>query len=139
MNIDRNTNMNTKYKTDYKNDNMNRKNSHISQSQQSQHIKMSIRLNRGVVTSLTIKKNIITLWLLFSEANTNLDLSDIKDIDFKKISKMVNDFVYDCMNHWENDTGKGLSDFITERMIQDIINDPDTSLVYYKLLKGIKI
>lgn len=122
--------------------------SNKSNSNPSQHIKMSVRLPKGIVTSLTIKKNIIALWLLYtcdpealsteiidsSEANNILCPEDIKK-DEETISKSVSSFIYKCLEKWENETGKGLSDFITEMMIEDLLED---YVLYENLLPLIK-
>ena len=102
-----------------------------------QHIKMSIRLSNGIVTSLTIKKNIVALWIIFAKTNSDIDLTT--ELNFDKLSSLVNTFVYKCMNDWKQNTGKGLSDFITEKMIRNILNDGNTYSIYCDLIKGIKI
>ncbi len=109
----------------------------------SQHIRISVRLPRGIVTSLTIKKNIIALWLLYRTPSLEdpeqiLDLlesgGDVKD---DTVGTMVNNFVYHCLSFWEQDTGKGLSDFVTERMIEDALEVEDYDM-YVTLLGLIK-
>jgi len=37
----------------------------------------------------------------------------------------VTDFIYSSLNSWTGDTAKGFSDFVTERMIQDILEKKD--------------
>lgn len=102
-----------------------------NQSNPSQHIKISVRLKRGIVTSLTIKKNIIALWIIFGNAFDDCEVSglkgteiiDPKNITAQMISDKVNDFVYKCLEGWDRDTGRGLSDFVTEKMIEDFLED----------------
>lgn len=100
----------------------------------SQHIKMSIRLPRGIVTSLTLKKNILSLWLLYTADEDELDLENIVEYreanrieDIGKFTEMANTlisaFVYKCLEDWDKETGKGLSDFVTEKMIEDLLED----------------
>ena len=99
--------------------------------QQTQHVKVSIRLPGGIVTSLTIKKNIIALWILFAMEEK---IDDIDDIDeavvngqvyqkLPNIPNQLNDFIYECMSSWEKETGKGLSDYVTECLIKDFLDD----------------
>ena len=107
----------------------------VDKKPKSQHIKMSLRISNKV-TSITIKKNIIVLWLIFSD---KIDLEDLEDLDFEKVSVVINNFVYSCLNGWDKDTGKGLSEFITDMMIKDFLDDSYTYSVYRELLKGIKI
>ena len=115
----------------------------------SQHIKMSVRLPKGIVTSLTIKKNIIALWLLYTcdPESLHTELLDVEDImehmtiedvieDEKTISKLISVFVYKCLEGWENETGKGLSDFVTELMIEDFL---DEYPLYENLMPLIKV
>ncbi len=117
----------------------------------SQHIKMSVRLPKGIVTSLTIKKNIIALWILYtcdpetlnteiidsSEASEAQSLTQ-EDIieDEETIYKLVNTFVYKCLEGWDKESGKGLSDFVTELMIEDFLDDYDLYESLLPLIKG---
>jgi hypothetical protein len=142
-------------------DDQSAKHSPPKHSQPSQHIKISIRLKRGIVTSLTLKKSIIAIWLLYTadtdvlpleqleelmavaggttrattiaaagtlEAQKELEnLENLKNLNaFKeKANELVNDFVYECLEDWDKDTGKGLSEFVTEIMIADFLEDYD--------------
>jgi hypothetical protein len=117
------------------------------------HFKMSIRIPNGIVTSLTIKKNIIAMWLIYRQPTPkdSLDLDKITTESIamhsllskddlltaeanvtEAISNMISDFVYEKIELWTKETGKGLSDFITDLMIQDILEE-DFSL--YKFLE----
>lgn len=135
------------YKQDYKDDYNNPQmgpNQPIpsTPSQSSAHIKISIRLPRGIVTSLTIKKNIIAIWILYrtplkTDPEQILDLIDVglgNTIRDDTIITVVTTFVYKCMNDWNKDTGKGLSEFITELMIEDALELDDHS-VYLNLME----
>lgn len=107
-----------------------------------QHLKISVRLPRGIVTSLTLKKNILVLWILYT-ADPDLFYIDIignnvvelQEEHIKKdkdaIWKLINDFVYKCLDNWSKETGRGLSDYITECMIEDFLDDYE---IYEKLL-----
>ncbi len=137
-----------------------------------QHIKLSVRLPKGIVTSLTIKKNIIALWLLYTSDPSYIDIDSINkwveqslngvsnqagntgnnDIDTimkpkeiedaleadlaavaeakkelekiqEKINRSINNFVHKCIGKWIKESGKGLSDFVTEMMIEDLLED----------------
>jgi len=84
----------------------------------SMHYKMSLRLNNGTVTSITIKKNILALWIIYSPVTGDLDLEKTSS---EKIMTLINKFVYTSLKYWDKETGKGLSDFITEQMIHDFL------------------
>ncbi|MCP3683845.1 MAG: hypothetical protein GY861_14265 [bacterium] len=111
----------------------------------SQHIRISVRLPRGIVTSLTLKKNIIAIWLLYRAPSRKdpqwiLDIiekgEDIKeDIKPDTIMTIINTFVYSCLESWDKDTGKGLSDFVTELMIDEALEPNDHSI--YSTLMGL--
>ena len=73
-------------------------------------IRFSIRLGKRV-TSISLRKNNIALWILLK----NEDLTDLSKED---ISNTVLNFIYVCLNDWNNDNGKGLSEYVSERMIQ---------------------
>ncbi len=100
----------------------------------SQHIKISVRLPRGIVTSLTIKKNIIAIWILYRtplKSDPEQVVSLIEEglpVKEDTIKEMVTRFVYRSLNDWDHDTGKGLSDFVTELMIEDALEMEDHSI-----------
>ena len=83
-------------------------------SKYKQHIKFSVRVN-GRVTSITLKKNTIALWFMFSPFRNNED----------DILSYVNDFIVDCSDDWDKDDGKGLSEHVTERMIETLLEKDD--------------
>lgn len=96
---------------------------------QSHSIRIPIRLSQsnnpdGIskVSSLSLKKNICALWLLL------LDVQEGKDG-----KERITDFVYDCIDKWENDSAKGLSEFISEKMICEMLQTDD-----YKEYRKIK-
>lgn len=131
------------YKQEYIKDNLQESTEPITSPQQTQHIKISVRLPKGIVTSFTIKKNIIALWLLYTSDTDYLDIYSLLDsLDSEdlnkfseKVSKLINNFVYKCLNEWTKESGKGLSDFITEKMIEDFLDDYP---LYVALLLTIK-
>lgn len=78
-------------------------------------LRFSIRVSKRV-TSISLRKNIVSLWMVLNgETNASKDTMLI----------MVSDFIYESLDYWNNDTGKGLSDFVSERMIQEILEDED--------------
>lgn len=108
----------------------------------SHHLKMSVRLSNGSVTSLTIKKNIIALWLLFTyNPEEFLDMLNftIQEnlILYKRLNKRVMEFVYECLKEWKKETGKGLSTFITESMIKELLEEEDY-ITFKELQKNLK-
>lgn len=94
-------------------------------------LKFSIRIstNEGsLVTSISLKKNICSLWLLLRE-NPNQKSQNLKN--------MVLDFIHTSLDEWQknNITAKGFSDFITERMIKDILTEKD--FIEYKRIHDV--
>lgn len=80
-------------------------------SKLSNTLRYSFRLS-GRSTSITLRRNIVSLYLLFSEADADLD-----NVVFK--------FIDSCIDKWKGETAKGLSDFITARMIRNILTRDD--------------
>lgn len=110
----------------------------IPVSDPSKSIKISVRLKQGIVTSLTLKKSIIALWIIFREQTKDnqevLDdvILDVMEMPEKEIHEVeeglrdaVIDFVHECLEEWDKGTGKGLSDFITERMIKSFLDNKE--------------
>ncbi|MDP8268246.1 MAG: hypothetical protein P9L97_05905 [Candidatus Tenebribacter davisii] len=58
----------------------------------------------------------------------NTDPKDSKDD--------LTDFVYTCLDKWDKDTAKGLSDFVSEKLIQDMLEAEDY-IEYKKILEGL--
>lgn len=96
----------------------------------SEHTKISLRVD-GKVTSITLKKNIIALWLIFG---TDID---IVNTELDVLSYEVNDFIYSCLDKWENNTAKGLSAYITNRMVKAFLNKKKYKS-YLRVIRGIK-
>ena len=80
----------------------------------SQSIKIPIRIGKSnSVSSLSLKKSIVALWILLHEINA------------KEAKGKLIDFVYKCVDLWEEDNAKGFSDFVTERLIKDMLDIRD--------------
>ena len=105
-----------------------------TQSNSTDTVKISLRINPGYpVTSLTIKKNIVSLWTLL---RTDGDSNDSDDNPIRLISA----FVYNSLALWKKETGQGLSDFITELLIKDMLSweeesEEDQDDLYQRYLK----
>jgi len=84
-------------------------------------IRFSIRITPKSVSSVSLKKNITSLWLLLS---TDID-KRIHCISRDRCKNSVTDFIYKNLNTWEKDSAKGFSDFITEKMINEILEKED--------------
>ena len=80
---------------------------------------------QGKVTSISIKKYIIALWILLS------------NYDKKIYKKELNDFIYGCSDSWEGSSAKGFSDYCVLKMIISLLEEND-SLKYKKILEELK-
>ena len=96
----------------------------------SEHTKISLRVD-GKVTSITLKKNIIALWLIYG---TEIDLANT---DLEELSYEVNGFLYASLDKWDNNTAKGLSMYITDRMVKSFLTKKKYKN-YLRIIKGIK-
>lgn len=111
------------------------------------HIKFSVRLSglNGKPTSLTLKKDTIVLWFLFSNNKEVIKVRENVNKKIKKINKselysvyiepLIQDFVLEQINLWEDESGKGLSEFVTKNMIRSIM-DRKTHKKYNLILKS---
>ena len=81
-------------------------------NQGSKSFRIAVRIN-GSVTSISMRKNITALWLVLS------DIGKVKQKDF------ILDFVYSSLDLWNGDTAKGFSDFVSEKMIAQILEKDD--------------
>jgi len=86
-------------------------------------LRISIRIS-STVTSLSIKKNLIALWILLSEE------------DPKQTKDLITEFVYTCLDKWDKETAKGFSDFVSEKLIQNMLEKEDYR-DYRRILKTI--
>lgn len=71
---------------------------------------------QGRTTSITLKKNVVVLWILFTIPGNNTR---------SQLKGMVLDFVYHSLDKWKGATAKGLSDFIINRMILELLDSSD--------------
>ncbi len=94
-------------------------------------LKFSIRIT-DKVTSISLRKNIISLWLVKSKQTNK---NPTRDAVLTNIQTRIQNFIYLCLTNWEQNTGKGLSDYISEKMIQEILTNTD--FVQYKQIKQI--
>lgn len=92
--------------------------------QVSDSLRFSFRLS-GRSTSITLRKNIVSLWVVLLGIST------------KEYDSEIYKFIEKCINDWGNDTARGLSDFVTEKMIQSILQKSDFVL-YKRVFKKIK-
>ena len=100
----------------------------------SSSIRISVRITPNTVSSISLKKNIISLWLLGTE---NEKSEKNKNKNFVRNVRNVRDFMYQCLDKWKYNTAKGFSDFVTEKMIQDILEELDF-IEYKKILKRLE-
>lgn len=83
-------------------------------------INITIRIN-GSVTSVSLKKNLVALWLLLNGG-------------YKKWRMVIVDFVYCCLDEWEGESAKGFSDFVSDKMFEDFLEASDV-LLYKKIVR----
>lgn len=82
-------------------------------------VKFNIRMGVGssAPTSITLRKNIIALWIL---------LMDKADRDpYELIQEFIEKV---CLKRWKKESGKGLSDFVTKCMIHSFLESDDFQL-----------
>lgn len=92
-------------------------------------VKVSTRIN-GRVTSINIKDTIAALHYLMLS-----DRSDNAPIDHH-VTHHIQDTCHAIITKWNGDTGKGLTGFITDSMILDLLEDKDIAR-YNKIVKYI--
>lgn len=86
-------------------------------------VRVPIRIS-GSVTSISLRKNLVALWIL---------LSDMEPKDYKS---PLTDFIYKCSDSWKENTAKGFSEFISEKLIESILDSNDY-VDYKKILAKI--
>ncbi len=91
-----------------------RKTQDIKKSGARHALRYSIRIG-GSVTSLSLRRNLVALWL-----SLNIEKIGLEDLQGK-----VSNFIYECLGKWKGDTGKGFSDFVSEMMIADVLDEDD--------------
>jgi len=90
-------------------------------------VKFNIRIGVGqssFSTSVTLRKNIVALWLLMMDKSE----ADPYEVVQEFIEKV-------CLKRWEGDTAKGMSDFITKCMINSFLEEDDF-ITYKKIYLG---
>lgn len=76
----------------------------------------------GKVTSMTLRKSIVIIWILFGTRNFTFEKkAGLHD----RIEGIVTDFIYESLNSWPHADGKGLSDFISDKMFKDLLVKKD--------------
>lgn len=83
-------------------------------------LRYSIRI-AGSVTSISLRRNLVSLWLTLNTDEILKFNSNIQD----SLNGKIMDFVYKCLNSWNENNGKGFSEFVSERMIEDILDNED--------------
>ena len=86
--------------------------------------KYSIRM-QDRVTSITLRNNIVSLWIVLSDFPRKKDYHN-----------EVSDFISDCMDTWVLASGKGLSDFVQDKMIESLLETSDYR-IYTRILKDL--
>ena len=87
----------------------------------------------GKVTSMTLRKNIVIIWILFGTKNFSFDK---KQGLHDRIEGIVTDFIYESLNSWKYPDGKGLSDFVSNKMFKDLLVSKDYKR-YKQLMESI--
>jgi len=76
----------------------------------------------GKVTSMTLRKSIVIIWILFGTRNFTFEK---KKGLHDRIEGIITDFIYESLNSWPHADGKGLSDFISDKMFEDLLVKKD--------------
>ena len=90
----------------------------INKTNENGSIRFSIRIS-GSVTSISLRKNIIALWLVMNGIT-----------DSKSFHNYILDFIYKCLSVWQKNDAKGFSDYVSACMIEDLLSGED--FVAYK-------
>lgn len=98
-------------------------------------VKFPIRMG-DFVTSISLKKNICSLWLIMvipqRTSNSIIDM-----VTENKLHRgLILDFCHQSLNEWDEDTARGFSDFITHRMVEEILDSEDY-IEYKRIHDGI--
>jgi len=75
-------------------------------------VRIPIRIE-GSTTSISLRKNIVALWILLNE------------IPIKNRKSKLVDFIYSCLDLWEGESAKGFSDFVSEKMVKGFLEQED--------------
>jgi len=79
--------------------------------------KYSVRV-QGISTSISLRTDIISLWAV-------LHFDPAKDISHAELDEDMLSFIYTQLEEWNTVSAKGLSIFITEALINDILDPID--------------
>ena len=105
---------------------------HSKSSRLNQSIRIPLRISNSV-TSLSLRKNLIALWILLRD---NVHEHNDPILQPLKSKDLLTDFVYNCLDQWEEDTAKGFSDFVSEKLIESILEENDY-IEYKKILEAL--
>lgn len=84
-----------------------------------QFIRISVKI-AGKTTSVSVKKNIIALWVVK------------KCTGESKWREAFNNFIYECLDLWDGETGRGFSEFLVDRVFLDCLSEEEY-LLYNKI------
>ena len=85
-------------------------------------MKVSVRIS-GRVTSISVRDSVCALhYTVHGGAGINVE-------------NHVLDACHSIVEEWEGDTGKGLSGFITDRLLEDLIDYPPDARLYREALQ----
>jgi hypothetical protein len=79
-------------------------------------------------------------WLIFQPKISQKDprsLESLKSLKLHHCKAICTNFFISQIKDWPYNTGKGLSDFLTEAMIRDILSESENLEKTYNLLKEI--
>ena len=89
-----------------------------------QVIKYNIKMD-GFPTSITLRKDVVSLWVLLTD---NIDANG---------KEMIEDFIYEkVLPIWKKSHGRGLSEFISKCMFRSVLSRRDYSM-YKKIHKNL--
>lgn len=85
-------------------------------------LRFSLRLSNQKVTSVSINTNIVILFLLFHPKLQQTNPEKIKFPTSSYTAKaIVTDYMISCLSKWNQNSGKGLSDWMTDKLLQYIL------------------
>lgn len=100
----------------------NKKSTKFHKSELPKNIQFPIRLSSQSVTSVSINTQILIFWLLFQPKLQSTN----KIPKFHVLKSICADFFISQMKNWPHNTGKGLSEFLTQAMLKDLLKEnPD--------------
>jgi hypothetical protein len=74
---------------------------------------------KGKVTSVTLRKSSVILWILFGTQNFSFETPDGY---YARCEALTTSFIYKCMDNWPHPDGRGLSDFVLDLMHKDFLD-----------------